>query len=183
MGLRGGLEKAGQPNLTNVYDDLIFFINEPGGTVTAWIASVDPSDYYLQHPINVNGTAELMEGVWLFEVGIHLGNSSHQCLIQAEEFEVYRLDGTGKKIGTEKGDFGIHLHSGGRGMSTQNFSAGCQIIHNEDGYFGNPTWGNFMDPIKDALDKLKLSTIPYLLTSNLSQIQIPHNIQYENPLP
>jgi hypothetical protein len=59
--------------------------------------------------------------------------------------------------------FGICIHSGGAGMNTGRFSAGCPIIDNPDGYFRDPTWSNFWLPIRDGMKEHNLPTIPYML--------------------
>jgi hypothetical protein len=43
------------------------------------------------------------------------------------------------------------------------FSAGCQIIDNPDGYFRDPTWSNFWLPIRNGMKEHDLPTIPYML--------------------
>ena len=64
---------------------------------------------------------------------------------------------------TQCGQFGICIHSGGEGMDTGRFSAGCQIVQNPDGYFQDPTWSKFWDPIHDAMKAHGLQTVPYVL--------------------
>ena len=63
-------------------------------------------------------------------------HGKYLCLGQAENVHINRLnpDGTIKEARV-CGDFGICIHSGGEGMQTDRFSAGCQIIQNPDGYF------------------------------------------------
>ncbi|XHR29599.1 MAG: hypothetical protein ACFUZC_03385 [Chthoniobacteraceae bacterium] len=181
LGVRGALQPSGKPNSDAVYDDLIFVIDETANRVTAWLASVDPSLPLIQHPINPAGCAQLAPGVHFFARGIHKGNSAWPCLVQAEAFTVYRLAKDGSINGKETGDFGIHLHSGGAGSSTKNFSAGCQIIHNVDGYFRNPTWGNFIQPIFTAMKAAGVASIPYLLL-NASTFNLSLPTKLENPV-
>ena len=159
VGIRGALEASGQPNRMTIYDDMILRVI--GETVTQWPASTDPSWPLVLHAINPSGAAQLCPGVHLF--GRHLMHGKYPVLGQAEDVHVNRLDSLGAVKLTECGDFGICIHSGGDGMNTGHFSAGCQIISNPCGYFGNPTWKSFWDPISDGMASRHLSTVPYLL--------------------
>jgi len=163
MGFRGGLESAGSPNSMGIYDDLIVVII--GDQVTYWRASVDPAPLLIRNPINPDGAAQLCEGIHLFER--HLMHGKYPVLGQAEGVHVNRLaaDGTVREV--QFGDFGICIHSGGDGDDVGRFTAGCQIIHNADGYFGQPTWGNFYLPIISNMMARGLDTVPYMLTSAL----------------
>lgn len=162
IGVRGALD-AGFVNREDIYDDVIFAVNAKTGTFTAWLASVDPSTPLIQNPINPAGAAQLVPGVHLFRKGIHKENPKWPCLVQAEDFTVYRLAADGEVKGQESGDFGIHLHSGGMGEGTGRFSAGCQIIHNGDGYFQDPTWSAFIQPLYAAMQAGGIREVPYLL--------------------
>jgi len=162
VAVRGALEH-GNPNLVTVYDDLIFVLDERSGTVTTLLASVDPSAALIQEPINPDGAAQLAPGVWFFAKGIHKENPAWPCLVQAEDFTVFRLAKDGSVRTRQIGDFGIHFHSGGTGSSTKRFSAGCQIPHNGDGYFQDPTWGKIIHPIYAAMDAYGIRTLPYML--------------------
>jgi len=181
VAVRGALED-GKPNSNAIYDDLIFVINEHAGTVSTWLASVDPSEALIVNPINPAGAAKLVPGVHLFARGVHKGNPAWPCLVQAEDFTVYRLDAHGNIRGQESGDFGIHLHSGGTGEDTKHFSAGCQIIHNADGYFQDPTWGHFIHAIYGVMKSAGISTVPYLLVNAADfNLPIPKD-GYANPI-
>ena len=159
VGIRGALAASGQKNRLSIYDDVILRIID--GVVTQFRASTDPSWPLVVHAINRSGAALLCPGVHLMEK--HMLHGTQPCLGQAEEVHVNRLDSTGKVKFTESGQFGICIHSGGAGMDTGRFSAGCQITQNEDGYFRNPGWENFWGPIRDAMTSKKLKTVPYQL--------------------
>ena len=167
MGFRGGLEPSGAANSVGIYDDLIAVIID--GAVTWWKAAVDPAPALIRNPINPDGAAQLLPGVHLFKPGLHKGNPAWPCLIQAEGFHIARLaygaDGRLFAREIQFGDFGIHIHSGGDGDDVRRFTAGCQIIRNNDGYFGAPTWLYFYQPIVKAMQRHNLSTVPYLLTA------------------
>jgi len=169
MGFRGGLEPAGSPNATGTYDDLIAVIID--GQVSFWRASVDPSTALIRQPINSDGAAQLCEGIHLFgRVKMH---GKYPCFGQAEAVHVNRLDARGNVQCVQFGWYGIDIHSGGGGDDTQRFSAGCQIVGNRDGYFGDPTWSRFYGPIDAALARHGITTFPYMLLSqtNLSAPQ------------
>lgn len=170
VGVRGANTPTGGQNSFAHYDDLIFI--EIDGVVTTWTASTDPSWALVVHPINPDGAAQLTEGVWLFgPVLMHAGTPrEHPAFGQIEHVKVNRLDHAGNIITTQTGQFGIDLHSGGEGMDTGRFSAGCQIIQNPDGYFQQPFWGAFYNPLHAALQRHGLSKFPYLLTT-LAKLQ------------
>lgn len=162
VGIRGA--NAGlSGNRFSVYDDLILVSID--GHVTQWPASVDPGWSLVVHPINPDGAAQLLPGLHLFQKHLmHAGTPrQHQCLGQAEDFHINRLypDGTIKRV--VYGDFGICIHSGGDGMDPRRFTAGCQVIQNPDGYFGEPTWSRFWGPICDGMTAHHISVVPYLL--------------------
>jgi len=180
VAVRGGLEN-GKPNSDAVYDDVIFVIDEHAVTVTTWLASVDPSLYLIANPVNLDGAAQLAPGIHLFARGVHKGNPAWPCLVQAQDFTVFRLDKEGNVKGQQVGDFGIHLHSGGTGLNTKHFSAGCQIIHNADGYFQDPTWSRFIQPIYDAMKAAGISTVPYMLL-DAADFHLPVPTSFENPI-
>lgn len=160
LGIRGASDLQGQQNSFARYDDAIWVWID--GVVTKWLASTDPAWALVVHPINPGGAAQLVEGLHLFEK--HLMHGKYPCLGQAEDVHINRLNADGTINHVEFGQFGICIHSGGDGMDTRRFSAGCQIIQNPDGYFQDPTWGNFWNPIRDAMTKYNLATVPYLLT-------------------
>lgn len=180
IGLRGGLEPAGHFNVFGVYDDLIAVIIDDA--VTFWKASVDPAPALVRHPINADGAAQLCAGVHMMTGHLLHGDPNKPCLGQAEPVHVTRLgyDGNGGIVARDiqYGDFGICIHSGGAPDDTERFTAGCQIIHNPHGYFGQPTWTDFLNPILTAMEARGLSQVPYLLTSapNLSAPQHLENV-------
>ena len=163
-GVRGWSDGDGGNSYAH-YDDLIIVSIEgtDGPVLTEWTASTDPSWALVLHPINADGAAQLCEGNHLFER--HLMHGKYLCLGQAEDVRVNRLDSAGNIASRECGDFGICIHSGGEGMDTGRFSAGCQIIQNPDGYFQDPTWHRFFGPIDAAMRGHGIETIPYLLTT------------------
>jgi hypothetical protein len=147
-------------NQLGVYDD--DFVLCIGDEETEWKGSTDPGQYYIQHPLNPQGCAQLKEGVHMFKVGIH--QNRFAAFVHAESFHVNRLDSGGNVASVEFGEFGIHLHSGGPGFNVDRFSAGCQVIASPEGYFGK-TWKQFFDPAVDAMHSAEQSLMPYMLTN------------------
>jgi hypothetical protein len=158
IGIRGALENAGAPNQLGVYDDDIILCI--GDTTTDWKGSTDPGQYYIQHPENPHGCAQLKEGIHMFKIGVHQGR--FLAFVQAESFHVNRLDSDGDIESVEFGEFGIHLHSGGPGVSVDRFSAGCQVIWCPEGYFGK-TWQRFFKRASTAMHEAEQSLMPYML--------------------
>ena len=163
VGIRGAADPDETPNSFARYDDLILvFIDD---TLHSFPASTDPSWALVVHPINPDGAAQLLPGIHLFETHLmHAGTPrAHLCLGQAEDVHLNRLNPDGTVNHVECSQVGICIHSGGDGMDTGRFSAGCQIIQNPDGYFGNPTWTKFFGPIQAAMEAHQLATVPYFL--------------------
>lgn len=156
LGVRG-FENSN--NLLGVYDDAIFRVIHRD--VTYWEASCDPGKYWIRNPINPKGCARLKEGLWWYEFGLHRG---HSALVQSTLFEVDRLDSSGKVILSEKGRFGINLHSGGPGDEAEDigkWSAGCQIIKSETPW--DDKWNDFYLPLKESCEECDQTFLPYLL--------------------
>lgn len=145
---------------SNIYDDAIFRCI--AGMVTEWRASTDPGQYYIRHPMNPKGCAQLQEGLWWFRHGLHL--NLHTALIQDSEMSVLRLDECGHIESSESGWFGLNNHSGGAEYQIGKFSAGCQIIHCPEGAWG-ATWQAYYQPILEAAPRP--GRVPYLLVSSL----------------
>ena len=156
IGIRGAFDLSGANQLGVYDDDIVLCIDND---VTEWKGSTDPGQYYIQHPENPQGCAQLKEGIHMFKLGVHQGK--FLAFVQAESFHVNRLDRNGKIESVEFWEFGIHLHSGGPGINVDRFSAECQIISSES-YFGQ-TWHRFFDPAAAAMHTAQQSLMPYML--------------------
>ncbi|MBV8216466.1 MAG: hypothetical protein JOZ08_24885 [Verrucomicrobia bacterium] len=157
IGIRGELTPHHVPIL-GIYDDVLILMI--GNVCTEWKGSTNPGLYFINHPSNPRGCAQLIEGIHMFKPGVHDGRFS--AFVQAEAFHINRLDEKGKVVSHEVGQFGIHLHSGGPGEDVDKYSAGCQIIWSPEGYFG-ATWHRFFDPATEAMQGNNQSILPYLL--------------------
>jgi hypothetical protein len=186
LAIRGALELQGQPNRESVYDDVVIHYDTATGEIECCIASLDPAWPLIVNPENPDGALMLPDGgVYLFKKGIHKGIAAHPCLVQAESFLVWRLDtqgnvkvdGSGNPIHYGPDDFGDHYHSGGAGpilrtgiggmplASTCNFSAGCQIVHEPDGYF-QAGWQAHIARVYARMDRNGQSVVPYAVIDN-----------------
>ena len=188
VAVRGALEPVSVPNSLAVYDDVIFLIDETAGSVRALLASVDPAPSLVRKPINPKGAAQLKPGVHFFKRGLHHSDPYKPCLVQAEPFTVFRLDTAGNIKFEETGEFGIHFHSGGtcpggtadlETWTTQNFSAGCLITH-EQSYFGSD-WLARMQSINATMNREGIIEVPLLLLEK-SEFDLPIPTQFENPV-
>jgi hypothetical protein len=157
IGIRGELAPDHIPIL-GIYDDLLILLI--GDVCTAWKASTNPGLYFINHPITPRGCAQLCEGIHMFRSGVH--NDHFPAFVQAEDFQINRLNAQGQIISQQCGQFGIHLHSGGPGENVDQYSAGCQIIWSPEGYFG-ATWHRFFDPAAKAMQDNQQSVLPYML--------------------
>jgi len=123
----------------NRFDDQInvFFKNGAG----QWIhyvfpATTDPGTYWLQNPMNPQGTAILKQGQYkgTYQIGLHRGK--YYALVQRKPVTVLRdydrnamLDFWNGKPDT--GMFGINIHRAsvnGTTKTVDNYSAGCQVF-------------------------------------------------------
>ncbi len=97
-------------------------------------ATTDPGTYYLNNPMNVNGTAIVIPGQYInsHKIGLHKGE--YTALVQQGNIQVTRdfnkdnkLDfRTGKE---ETGTFGINIHKAGSNSTVvDKWSAGCQVF-------------------------------------------------------
>ncbi len=158
IGIRGELAPDHIPIL-GIYDDL--FILMIGNACTEWKGSTNPGLFFINHPVNPRGCAQLIEGVLMFKPGLH-DNDQFPVFVQAEDFHINRLNEKGEVVCQQCGQFGIHLHSGGPGVDVDKYSAGCQIIWSPEGYFGD-TWHRFFDPAAKAMQDNNQSILPYML--------------------
>jgi len=122
-------------NVPNKFDDLICVVN--GNEVKAYSGTTNPGTYWLNNPMNVNGTAVLKCGQYVdtYVIGLHKGQ--YTALTQAKKVTVYR-DNDRDSIAEEQGKedtglFGINIHRANASAISQNidkWSAGCQVLNN-----------------------------------------------------
>lgn len=101
-----------------------------------WQATTDPGTYYLDHPLNVSGTAIMVEGQYpsSYQIGLHKGK--YEALVQCKAIKVYRdndMDETldMKPETIQQGLFGLNIHRASadhRSIRIGKWSAGCQVV-------------------------------------------------------
>jgi len=101
-------------------------------------ATTDPGTYWLENPLNPQGTAILKAGQYLGSHAIGLHRGKYEALVQVRPVTVYRdydrnavLDFLNGKEDT--GLFGINIHHAqaeGTTKYVDKFSAGCQVFAN-----------------------------------------------------
>ncbi len=123
--------------LPNKFDDTVgyFYRFENQWQFKLYKATTDPGLYYLNHPLNVSGTAILKADQYLstYIIGLHRGR--YKALKQCEPVTVYRdanrddiLDHQDKQ---QTGLFGINIHRASMHSEStlvNRWSAGCQVI-------------------------------------------------------
>jgi hypothetical protein len=125
----------------NRFDDEIhvFYKSKPGKwEYHIFKATTDPGTYWLENPMQPQGTAILAQGQYVnaYHIGMHLGK--YKALVQVGAVKIMRdydrnakLDFlNGKK---DTGFFGINIHRAmaqGTTKRIDKFSAGCQVFQN-----------------------------------------------------
>lgn len=105
-------------------------------------ATTDPGTFWLNNPMQPEGTAILAQGQYVdaYELGLHKGE--YEALVQRKPVTIYRdydrtayLDMLNGKA--ETGFFGIDIHralSEGKTFYVDEFSAGCQVFQDADDF-------------------------------------------------
>lgn len=101
-----------------------------------WNATTDPGTYWLDQPLNVSGTAILVEDQYRSSYQIGLHRNKYEALVQCNPVKIYRdndkdeiLDMMPETI--QRGLFGINIHRASayhRSTRVEKWSAGCQVI-------------------------------------------------------
>ncbi|MGI9554833.1 MAG: hypothetical protein ACR2M6_02560 [Vampirovibrionia bacterium] len=129
----------------NKFDDEIHVVFKQN---KEWIDLVfpittDPGLYYLVNPINISGTAIMVEGQYrgAYKVGLH--RNKYEALVQTGgKVRVYRDRNKDEVIDMNKesiidGYFGINIHratSQGSSNDVNKWSAGCQVFQNSNDF-------------------------------------------------
>jgi len=127
---------------SNSFDDLIVVFWKFLGkwTLVSFPCTTDPGRYWLEHPLNVNGTGIMKEGQWkgLWKIGMHQGK--YKALVQVSPVTLIRdndkdseIDYDATKLDT--GLFGVNCHranENGKSVSVDKWSAACQVLQNRE---------------------------------------------------
>jgi len=132
--------RANNPSPDNFDDTIYCFYSNYGWIKFAWPVTTDPGLFYLQNPLNVDGTAILAPGQYrgAFKIGLHHGQ--YEALVQAKPVRVIRDTNRDNKLdfGSEnivEGMFGINIHRASikhESIQVDKWSAGCQVFANPD---------------------------------------------------
>jgi hypothetical protein len=120
------------------WNGLVGYIGLDFGFFTA---TVKPGLFYTEHPTDPRGAAHLitidqLKKPYHFQIGLHHGK--YPCLVQAENFTVWRDLSRDGRIETGEpetlGQFGIHIHHAGQVDAdvVGPWSAGCQVLQDLD---------------------------------------------------
>jgi len=136
----------------NTFNDkfIVFFKVNNYQNFFIFDCTTDPGLYWLQNPMNVNGTAIVKpgqyKGVW--KLGKHKG---YEALVQRRPITVFRDSNRDKEFDfkdEQSGLFGINCHRASSSMESKQvdkWSAGCQV-------FSDPyDFDIFMSVVKKAI--------------------------------
>ncbi len=129
-----------KPGIQNVFDDMLTVSYKLDGEwrFKAWPCTTDPGTYWLQHPMNVKGTAIVVSNKQYpqsHKIGYHHVGSPNQyeAMVQCSTLSTYR-DANKDKIEdfvneslTTGGGINIH-HAGTDSNTVDKFSAGCIVF-------------------------------------------------------
>jgi len=147
-------------NKPNVFDDLIgVVVND---SIKWYSCTTNAGTYWLNHPMNVNGTAVLKCNQYIDSWALGLHQGKYKALRQIKKVEVWR-DNDKDSLSEEQGKidsglFGINIHRAninGESVLVDKWSAGCQVINNSS---------NFKDFIS-LCEKSKQNFFTYTLLS------------------
>jgi hypothetical protein len=125
----------------NSFDDSInvYYKTSTGNwQLHSFAATTDPGTYWLENPLNPQGTAILKEGQYVSSYAIGMHRGKYEALVQVRPVTVLRdydrnavlyfLNGK-----ADTGFFGINIHHAqaeGTTKTVDKFSAGCQVFAN-----------------------------------------------------
>ena len=101
-----------------------------------WRATTDPGTFYLNTPLNVSGTAIMVEGQYpsSYQLGLHKGK--YEALVQCQPIRAYRDNNRDETLDMKPdtirpGMFGLNIHRAAadhRSLQIGKWSAGCQVV-------------------------------------------------------
>jgi len=122
--------------MPNVFSDQlwVFWKNKTNWDINIYRITTDPGLYWLQNPMNLNGTGILKPGQYpgMWEIGIH--NGKYEALVQVSPCTLIRDYDRDNQLDyhsgrEETGLFGVNLHRAGKDSATvDRWSAGCQVF-------------------------------------------------------
>ena len=142
--------------VTNAFDDCITLSYKVDGEwkFHCFKATTDPGTHWVENVINEDGVAILKPGQYRRSHKLRLHQGKYLALGQKSPVKVYRDDNRDSKYdlleeNVQEGIFGINIHratsrSGGTSTRIDKWSAGCQVIANND------DWHEFLDICQTA---------------------------------
>ncbi|MBP5977981.1 peptidoglycan-binding protein [Brasilonema sp. CT11] len=96
--------------------------------IDIWEATTQAGRYYVEHPMNDGGAAQIGFGqYWAWSVGMH-GSRPYEALVQVADIKIFRDENEdGSRVGDEysNGVYGINQHHGYDMDAVGKNSAGC----------------------------------------------------------
>lgn len=177
-------------NIPNRFDDEIHVFYKTGAIKWEYHifkATTDPGTYWLNNPMQPQGTAILASGQYrnAYQLGLHRGE--YMALVQVKKVTVIRDYNRNARLDffngvKSTGLFGINIHRALRQGLTRfvdKFSAGCQVFANASDFYkliqlcenhrklyGNRFTYTLVDWRSKARAKLKNITVGALLTAS-----------------
>lgn len=133
-----------RPGRPNAFDDLltVSYLEQHRWVFEAFPCTTDPGLYYLEHPMNVNGTAIVkspFQNRRSHRIGFHHAGQSNQyeAMVQCGPVRIWRdadgdqeLDYTGETTAYASG---INIHRAGENSQlVGRYSAGCLVVQKRD---------------------------------------------------
>tara|TARA_R100000697_G_scaffold73950_1_gene86407 strand:+ start:1492 stop:2109 length:618 start_codon:yes stop_codon:yes gene_type:complete len=153
IGVRNSKTKG---RVTNAFDDCITvsFIENGEWQFYCFPATTDPGSHWEQNLLNEKGVAILKPGQYRGSHKLRLHQGKYLALGQKAPVKVYRDKNKDGKYdlneeSIDEGLFGINIHratgrSGGKSIRVDKWSAGCQVIADND------DWHCFLDICQSA---------------------------------
>ena len=128
----------------NKFDDLLITLYRDSykrWIVDSYQITTDPGLYWLQHPMNVKGTAIMCPGQYggAYQLGKHAGKYEALCQ-RGGPINVWRDSNCDNRhdmssASIDRGYFGVNIHKAGRKSTrVDKWSAGCQVFKNDGDY-------------------------------------------------
>lgn len=159
----------------NKFDDVIaYFYYDQNGNVVGKVATAttDPSTYWLNKPMNIQGAAILKAGEYkdAWAIGLHRGK--YKALVQTKPVTVIRDNDRNSLINylakTSTGRYGINIHRASLSKDDATEigldSAGCQVFQNASDF-------NAMMAMAETSKGRYGNTFSYILIDELEEVK------------
>ncbi|TGM32203.1 hypothetical protein [Leptospira biflexa] len=158
VGIRGALPDENgilrrNSNSINKWNDSLIVITKTNSYF--FLGTIDPGRFYVESPMNSEGTAQLQPGLYEFTKGFHgfskYGNK-YPSFVPYSNLLIKR-DGNKDSIWNHldknfTGKFGINIHAQFTEGEVEKNSAGCTVVKAK---WNSPTWKQFYDLLKNEV--------------------------------